>query len=72
MGAQDKADILDMVANSGLSRYRALGQLGLSRSTHYRWLRSLSEGRLEDDKGGSHLSWNKIRLEEEYQILFRD
>ena len=69
MSAKEKAEILDMVANSGLSRCKALGQLRLPRSTYYRWLKRLSEGRLEDNKGGSPIPWNKIRPEEERQIL---
>jgi len=69
VSAKEKAEILDMVANSGLSRCKALGQLRLPRSTYYRWLKRLSEGRLEDNKGGSPIPWNKIRPEEESQIL---
>jgi putative transposase len=69
VSAKEKAEILDMVANSGLSRCKALGQLRLARSTYYRWLKRLSEGRLEDNKGGSPIPWNKIRPEEESQIL---
>lgn len=69
MSAKQKAEILDLVANSGLSRCKTLCQLRLPRSTYYRWLGRLSEGKLEDDKGGSPIPWNKIRPEEESQIL---
>jgi len=69
VSAKEKAEILDLVANSGLSRCKVLGQLRLPRSTYYRWLKRLSEGRLEDNKGGSPIPWNKIRPEEESQIL---
>jgi putative transposase len=69
VSAKEKAEILDLVANSGLSRCKALGQLRLPRSTYYRWLKRLSEGRLEDNKGGSPIPWNKIRPDEESQIL---
>ncbi len=41
----------------------------LPRSTYYRWLKRLSENRLEDQKGGSSIPWNKIRPEEETRIL---
>jgi putative transposase len=69
MSAKEKAEILGLIANSGLPRCKALGQLRLARSTYYRWLQRLSEGRLEDNKGGSPVPWNKIRPEEESQIL---
>ncbi len=69
MSAIEKTEILGLVANSGLSRCRALVQLGLPRSTYYRWLKRLSEGGLEDRKGGSPVPWNKIRPEEETGIL---
>jgi putative transposase len=69
VGAKEKTEILAVVNGSGLSCCRALAQIGLARSTYYRWLKRLSEGRLEDNKGGSHIPWNKIRPDEEYQIL---
>jgi len=69
VSAKEKADILAVVNRSGLSCCRALAQIGLPRSTYYRWLKRLGEGRLEDNKGGSHIPWNKIRPDEEYQIL---
>jgi putative transposase len=69
VSANEKAEILDLVTNSGLSRCKALGQLRLPRSTYYRWLKRLSEGRLEDNKGGSPIPWNKIRPDEVSRIL---
>jgi putative transposase len=69
VGAEGKTQILMLVADSGLPRSRALAQLRLPRSTYYRWLKRLSEGRLEDKKGGSPVPWNKIRPEEEDRIL---
>jgi putative transposase len=69
MSAKEKTEILAVVNGSGLSCCKALAQIGLPRSTYYRWLKRLSEGRLEDNKGGSHIPWNKIRPDEEYQIL---
>jgi transposase InsO family protein len=58
-----------LVADSGLPCRRALAQLGLPRSTYYRWLKRQIEGRLEDRKGGSSLPWNKISPEEESRVL---
>ena len=69
MSAEEKAEILTLVADSGLPRSRALAQLKLPRSTYYRWLKRLSEGRLKDRKGGSTIPWNRIRPEEEATIL---
>ena len=69
MSAEGKAEIIDLVTKSGLPCYKALAQLRLPRSTYYRWLKRLSEGHLQDKKGGSPTPWNKIRPEEEAKIL---
>jgi transposase InsO family protein/transposase-like protein len=71
VSAIEKSEILALVANSGLPRRRALTQLGLPKSTYYRWLRRQAEGRLQDRKGGSPLPWNKLRPEEESKILIQ-
>lgn len=71
MSAQDKSEILALVSDSGLPRRRALVQLGLPKSTYYRWLSRQTEGRLQDNKGGSSLPWNKLRPEEESKILIQ-
>ena len=69
MSAAEKSEILALIAESGLPRRRALRELGLPRSTFYRWLRRQSEGRLQDKKGGSPVPWNKLKPEEEERIL---
>jgi len=69
VSAQEKGEILTLVADSGLPRQRAVRELGLARSTYYRWLRRQTEGRLEDKKGGSSVPWNKLRPAEEATIL---
>ena len=69
MSAVEKGKILALVSESGLPRRRALAHLGLPKSTYYRWLRRQTEGRLQDNKGGSSLPWNKLRPEEEERIL---
>jgi putative transposase len=69
VSAQGKAEIIALVNQSGLPCSRALAQLKLPRSTYYRWLKRLSQDRLQDIKGGSPIPWNKIRPEEEKQIL---
>ena len=69
MSAAGKVEIIVLVRQSGLPCSRALAQLRLPRSTYYRWLKRLSEDRLQDKKGGSSIPWNKIRPEEEVRIL---
>jgi transposase InsO family protein/transposase-like protein len=69
VSAVEKREILALVSDSGLPRRRALAQLGLPKSTYYRWLKRQSEGRLRDNKGGSPIPWNKLKPEEETKIL---
>ena len=69
MSAKEKSEIIALVTGSELPCRRALAQLGLPRSTYYRWLKRQCEGRLQDRKGGSSLPWNKISPEEETRVL---
>jgi len=69
VSAQEKADIIALVSGSRVPHCRTLAQVGLPRTTYYRWLTRLHEGRLEDRRGGSPIPWNKLRPEEESQIL---
>ncbi len=69
MSAAEKKEILTLVAESELPRRRALAQLGLAKSTYYRWLRRQDEGRLQDRKGGSPVPWNKLKPQEESRVL---
>jgi putative transposase len=69
VSAKEKAEILTLVADSGLPRVRALAKLGLPRSTYYRWLARQTEGRLDDRKGGSRIPWNRVTSEEETKVL---
>ena len=69
MSVIQKSEILVLVAESGLPRRRALEQLGLPKSTYYRWLRRQDGGRLRDRKGGSPIPWNRLRPKEEARIL---
>jgi len=69
MSAQEKSEVLALVTGSELPCHRALAQLGLPRSTYYRWLKRQTEEKLEDRKGGSSLPWNKISPEEEARVL---
>ena len=69
MSIHDKRGILALVADSGLPRRRALVELGLPRSTYYRWLKRKTEGRLVDKPGGSAIPWNKLKPDEDERIL---
>ena len=54
MSGAEKAEALDKVASSGPPKRRALGELGVPRSTYYRWLRRKGQQGLEDDVGGGN------------------
>jgi transposase InsO family protein len=69
VSAKEKSEIIALVTGSELPCRRALAQLGLPRSTYYRWLKRQTEGRLEDRKGGSSIPWNKLSPEEETRVL---
>jgi len=69
VSVKEKSEIIALVTGSELPCSRALAQLGLPRSTYYRWLKRQAEGRLQDRKGGSSLPWNKISPEEETKVL---
>jgi transposase InsO family protein len=69
VSAVEKSEILALVTESELPRRRALAQLRLPKSTYYHWLKRQAEGRLQGEKGGSPVPWNKLRPEEEESIL---
>ena len=64
MSGAEKAEALTKVASSGLPKRRALGELGVPRSTYYRWLRRKEQQGLEDDVGASTPPWNKLTSQE--------
>ena len=69
MSGAEKAEALDKVASSGLPKRRALGELGVPKSTYYRWLRRKEQQGLEDDMGGSNPPWNKLASKEVDSVL---
>jgi len=71
VNVSEKERILALVAGSPLPQRKLLAQLGISKSTYYRWLKLQAEGRLQDGNGNSHLSWNRLRPEDEQIILAR-
>ena len=66
MSAEQKATILDAVASSTLPKRQALRDLGVPKSTYYRWL---NRHRLDDRPGGEPTPWNRLSLEEEQAVL---
>ena len=51
MSALEKTAVLARVASSGLPKRKVLGELGVPKSTYYRWLRRKDQQGLEDDAG---------------------
>ena len=66
MSAADKGAILAKVASSRLPKRQVLRDLGVPRSTYYRWLR---RPHLEDLSGGSPTPWNRLSPSEEQVVL---
>ena len=70
MSAVEKATVLASVAASPLAKRRVLRDLGVSKSTYYRWLmRQQHQQGLEDRPGASAPPWNRLRPQEERSIL---
>ena len=69
MSAVEKATVLASVAASPLAKRRVLRDLGVPKSTYYRWLRHQDQQGLEDRLGGDQPPWNRLRPQEERSIL---
>ena len=69
MSGAEKAEVLTKVASSGLPKRKILGELGVPRSTYYRWLRRKGQQGLEDDVGGGNPPWNKLTSQEIDSVL---
>ena len=69
MSAAEKAEVLNKVASSGLPKRRVLSELGVPRSTDYRWLRGREQQGLEDQTGGGKLAWNRRTSREVHSLL---
>ena len=57
------------MASSGLPKRKALGELGVPKSTYYRWLRRREQRGLEDDAGGGEPPWNRLTSREVDHVL---
>ncbi len=69
MSALEKTEVLARVASSGLPKRKALGELGVPKSTYYRWLRRKDQQGLEDDAGGGKPPWNRLTSWEVDNVL---
>ena len=69
MSGAEKAEALTKVASSSLPRRKVLGELGVPRSTYYRWLRRKEQQGLDDDVGGGNPPWNKLATKEVDSVL---
>ena len=69
MSGAEKAEVLDKVDSSSLPKRKVLGELGVPRSTYYRWLRRKEQQGLDDDVGGGNPPWNKLTAQEIDSVL---
>jgi putative transposase len=72
MQADRKREVIELVRKSPLPKWQTLAELGISRSTYYRWQRRYFEGGeagLVDRRPLPGRVWNRLRPEEERRIL---
>ena len=69
MSATEKAEVLTRVASSPLPRRKVLRELGIAKSTYYRWLRRQDQQGLDDLAGGGNPAWNRLTSQEVHYVL---
>jgi len=72
MGAEEKAEILELVRKSPLSVSQTLKQLGIPRSTYYAWRQrqeTAGMAGLRDCKPAAQRIWNRLRDDEVQTVL---
>ena len=70
MSASEKTTVLARVASSTLPKRQVLKDLGVPKSTYYRWLtREQRCQGLENQPGGSLAPWNRLSQPEEQAVL---
>ena len=69
MSAAEKAEVLTKVASSPLPKGKVLRDLGIPKSTYYRWLRRQDHQGLEDHAGGGKTTWNRLTIREVHSVL---
>ena len=68
MSADEKAHILEKVEASQGSKRQVMAELGVPKSTYYRWKARQSQGKLEDRRHPGP-SWNRLSPQEESVVL---
>ncbi len=68
MSADEKATVLERVESSPGSRRRVMAELGVPKSTYYRWRARQGQGRLED-RSSNISAWNRLTPEVESVVL---
>ena len=69
MSAPEKAEVVTKVSSSPLPKRKVLRELGIPKSTYYRWLRRPDHQGLEDRPGGDQPPWNRLTIQEERSVL---
>lgn len=72
MGPEKKREVIDLVRRSPLPKRQTLAELGLSRSTYYRWqrrFRQQGEVGLVDRRPQPGTVWNRLTPQEEEKTL---
>ena len=69
MSAVEKAGVLSKVVSSALPKRRVLIELGIPKSTYYRWLRRQDQQGLEDHAGGGKPPWTRLTSQEVDYVL---
>ena len=69
MSATEKAEVLVTVASSPTPKRKVLRELGVARSTYYRWLKRREQRGLENDAGGGRPPWNRMTSREVDHVL---
>jgi len=72
MTPDDKAEILELVRKSPLSVQQTLEQLGIPRSTYYRWRQRFEQAGiagLQDHKPSPRTVWNRLTDQETHTVL---
>ena len=64
MSAAEKAEVLTKVTSSPLPKRKTLRELGIPKSTYYRWLRRKDHQGLEDHAGSGKPTWNRLTFQE--------
>ncbi len=68
MSTDEKVQVLETVEASHGSKRKVMAELGVPKSTYYRWRARQSQGKLEDRRHPGP-SWNRLSSQEESAVL---